>query len=60
LRITLAVGGTRDVFVCEHMPYAVLGNVSLSDCPAVCMADCLCATVLLNTNDGTCTKQQLP
>ncbi|CAL4901600.1 unnamed protein product [Urochloa decumbens] len=42
-------------------PYAVLGaGTSAADCQAACMADCLCAAVLLNGNDGTCTKQQLP
>ncbi|XP_066310725.1 G-type lectin S-receptor-like serine/threonine-protein kinase LECRK1 [Miscanthus floridulus] len=41
--------------------YAVLGAAtSAADCQAACMADCLCAAVLLNSNDGTCTKQQLP
>ncbi|XP_062208176.1 G-type lectin S-receptor-like serine/threonine-protein kinase LECRK1 [Phragmites australis] len=42
-------------------PYGVLGaGTSAADCQATCMADCLCAAVLLNSNDGTCTKQQLP
>ncbi|XP_039790919.1 G-type lectin S-receptor-like serine/threonine-protein kinase LECRK1 [Panicum virgatum] len=42
-------------------PYAVVGAAtSASDCQAACMSDCLCAAVLLNGNDGTCTKQQLP
>ncbi|KAL6613754.1 hypothetical protein ACP70R_036024 [Stipagrostis hirtigluma subsp. patula] len=42
-------------------PYAVLAaGTSAADCQAACMADCLCAAVLLDTDDGTCTKQQLP
>jgi len=42
-------------------PYGVLGaGTSAADCQAACVADCLCAAVLLNSNDGTCTKQQLP
>jgi hypothetical protein len=42
-------------------PYAVLAaGTSAADCQAACMADCLCAAVLLDSNDGTCTKQQLP
>ncbi|WVZ67305.1 hypothetical protein U9M48_016403 [Paspalum notatum var. saurae] len=42
-------------------PYAVLGaGTSAADCQAACAADCLCAAALLDTNDGTCTKQQLP
>jgi hypothetical protein len=42
-------------------PYAVVGAAtSAADCQAACMSDCLCAAVLLNGDDGTCTKQQLP
>lgn len=42
-------------------PYAVLGaGTSAADCQAACVADCLCAAVLLDSSDGTCTKQQLP
>ncbi|KAJ1287212.1 hypothetical protein BS78_03G413700 [Paspalum vaginatum] len=42
-------------------PYAVLGaGTSAADCQAACVADCLCAAALLDSNDGTCTKQQLP
>ncbi|XP_004980854.2 G-type lectin S-receptor-like serine/threonine-protein kinase LECRK1 [Setaria italica] len=41
--------------------YAVLGAAtSAADCQAACMADCLCAAMLLNSKDGTCTTQQLP
>ncbi|CAO2201168.1 unnamed protein product [Urochloa humidicola] len=29
-------------------------------CQAACMADCLCAAALHNSDYGTCTKQQLP
>ncbi|XP_066355199.1 G-type lectin S-receptor-like serine/threonine-protein kinase LECRK1 [Miscanthus floridulus] len=43
-----------------NTPYAVLGAAtSAADCQAACMADCVCAVVLLNS-DGTCNKQQLP
>uniref|UniRef100_A0A0D3EZ18 non-specific serine/threonine protein kinase n=1 Tax=Oryza barthii TaxID=65489 RepID=A0A0D3EZ18_9ORYZ len=31
-----------------------------ADCQAACMSDCFCVAALLDTNDGTCTKQQLP
>lgn len=42
-------------------PYGVLGEgTSAADCQAACMTDCFCDAVLLNANDGTCTKQQLP
>ncbi|KAL6853366.1 hypothetical protein ACP4OV_019395 [Aristida adscensionis] len=42
-------------------PYAVLAaGTSAADCQAACVADCLCAAALLDTDDGTCTKQQLP
>ncbi|GJM92368.1 hypothetical protein PR202_ga08839 [Eleusine coracana subsp. coracana] len=42
-------------------PYGVVGaGTSAADCQAACAADCLCAAALLDSNDGTCTKQQLP
>uniref|UniRef100_A0A0E0JU10 Receptor-like serine/threonine-protein kinase n=1 Tax=Oryza punctata TaxID=4537 RepID=A0A0E0JU10_ORYPU len=42
-------------------PYGVLAaGTSAADCQAACISDCFCAAALLDTNDGTCTKQQLP
>ncbi|XP_040375889.1 G-type lectin S-receptor-like serine/threonine-protein kinase LECRK3 [Oryza brachyantha] len=42
-------------------PYGVLAaGTSAADCQAACMSDCFCAAALLDSNDGTCTKQQLP
>ncbi|CAD6234646.1 unnamed protein product [Miscanthus lutarioriparius] len=63
---TAGSGATASMVAMQNMswadtPYAVLGaGTSAADCQAACMADCLCAAVLLNSNDGTCTKQQLP
>ncbi|CAO2187637.1 unnamed protein product [Urochloa humidicola] len=43
------------------MPYGVPDPATnAAECEAACMADCLCAAALLNSDDGTCTKQQLP
>ncbi|CAL5011427.1 unnamed protein product [Urochloa decumbens] len=45
----------------EDMPYGVPDPAkSAAECEAACMADCLCAAALLNSEDGKCTKQQLP
>uniref|UniRef100_A0A0D9YKF4 non-specific serine/threonine protein kinase n=1 Tax=Oryza glumipatula TaxID=40148 RepID=A0A0D9YKF4_9ORYZ len=42
-------------------PCGVLAaGTSAADCQAACMSDCFCVAALLDTNDGTCTKQQLP
>ncbi|KAF0893606.1 hypothetical protein E2562_028020 [Oryza meyeriana var. granulata] len=42
-------------------PYWVLAaGTSAADCQAACMSDCFCAAALLDSSDGTCTKQQLP
>jgi hypothetical protein len=42
-------------------PYEVVGpGMSAADCQSACIADCFCAAVLRDANDGTCTKQQLP
>ncbi|CAD6227935.1 unnamed protein product [Miscanthus lutarioriparius] len=63
---TAGSGATASMVAMQNMswadtPYAVLGaGTSAADCQAACVADCLCAAVLLNKNDGTCTKQQLP
>ncbi|CAO2163843.1 unnamed protein product [Urochloa humidicola] len=44
-----------------NVPYGVQDlATSAAGCQAACMADCLCAAALHNSDDGTCTKQQLP
>ncbi|KAF8646835.1 hypothetical protein HU200_065637 [Digitaria exilis] len=40
--------------------YCVLDGDAQPRCQAACVSDCLCAAALLDGNDGTCTKQQLP
>ncbi|RCV40291.1 hypothetical protein SETIT_9G041000v2 [Setaria italica] len=58
--LTMAMAAMQNMTWADT-PYAVVGaGTSAADCQAACRADCLCAAVLLNGNDGTCTKQQLP
>ncbi|RCV25064.1 hypothetical protein SETIT_5G136600v2, partial [Setaria italica] len=55
--LTMTMAAMQDMWWADT-PYGSF--VGAADCQAACMADCLCAAVRLNGNDGTCTTQKLP